>query len=388
MVRVYADGALIYDPNLDGYELEGLTATASIDKAGTAEIVMPAGHPAYNAFVGYRTVVEIHRDGGLLWRGRAVYPMVGFNRSKTITCEGERNFLRDAVIEPYLYQASPAVIFSDVLGRYNAQVDAFKRFRVGKVTAEDPNGYIRLESEQAEQISDIIDKLVERVGGYITFSTASDGTRLINWLGTLDEECGQVIEFGENLLDYTEDGANTELATVIYPYGAKDDTTGEVLGIEAVNGGKPYIVDAEAVKLRGWIAVPVTWDDVTVASNLLRKARQYLATSKLFVTTVELSAVDLSVLGGDIEPLRVGCNVRVRSAPHGVDDVFLLRERSYDLLNPAGDTVVLGADRATLTGASVGGDKNTIAQLRRSEQATKIDYTISITDAVARSANK
>lgn len=388
MVRVYADGKRIYDPNLDGYELLGLKATPSVDKAGMAEIVMPAGHPAYNSFIEYRTPVEIYRANELLFRGRALYPSGNFYRNKTIVCEGERCFLRDSIIEPYLYQADPAVIFSDVIARHNAQVDSFKQFQVGAITVKDPNGYVRLESEEAGPAADVIDKLVERVGGYIRFTTDSLGRRVVNWLGSLDKVSSQKIMFGENLLDYSTTGANTDLATVIFPYGAKDETTGKRVTIEAVNGGRRYIQDDAAVAFRGRIAKAVYWDDVTRADNLLRKAKQYLATSKLIVNTLELSAFDLSLMGLDIDALSVGINVPVLSAPHGVDDLFLLRERTYDLLDPSADKVLLGAARATLTSAGVKGDRNALDQIRRSEQSLKTDYRISITDALARVTNK
>ena len=388
MAQVYVDGVQIYDPFLEGYELTKLTATTSLDKAGTAEIVMPAGHPAYNSFTSYRSVISIHRADRLIFRGRVLYPTVSMDKFKTLICEGERNFLRDGILEPYLYQAAPDVIFSDVITRYNAQVEPYKQFQVGVVTATDPNGYVRLESEEAEQVSDVIDKLVERVGGYIIFTTNSAGQRVINWYGALDHECGQVIEFGENLLDYSLTGSNPDLATIIYPYGAKDETTGKRLTIEAVNGGKRYIRDEEAIALRGSIAKPVYWDDVKLARNLLRKAQQYLAASKLIVNTLELTAFDLSVMDRDIDALEVGDIVRVRSAPHCVDDVFLLRERTYDFFDPSQDRVVLGKERATLTGADVIGDKQALAQLRRAEQSLKTDYKISLTDALARAAIK
>lgn len=388
MIRVYADDVMVYDAFMDDYALQKLECTVSVEKAGTAEIVMPAGHPAYSSFIAYRTVVTIYQDDELLFRGRALCTADDRENNRTVTCEGERCFLRDAVMPPYLYQTSPAVIFSDAIRRYNEQVDVFKRFRVGAITARDPNDYQRIECETASQVSDVIDKLIEYVGGYIVFTTASDGQRVINWYGTLDDECNQVIEFGENLLDFSRSGANADLATVIYPYGAKDETTGERVNIKAVNGGKEYIQDNEAVALRGVIAKPVFWDDVTLANNLIRKAREYLATSKLIVTTLELSVLDLSTAGYDVDALTPGKNVPVRSVPHGVDDKFLLSERTYNLLNPAEDSVVLGKDIATLTGADVAGDKRALDQIRRSEYNTRVDYTIRITDAVNRTINR
>lgn len=382
MIQVYADGALIYDSTLEDYELLGLTATVSTEAGGTAEIVMPPGHPAYNTFVSYRTVVEIYRAGDLVFRGRALYPTDDFNNQRTITCEGERCFLRDAVMQPYLYQADPSVIFSDAIAKYNAQVEPFKRFKVGVITARDPNNYQRIEAGDASQVSDVIDKLLEYVGGYLVFTTDTNGQRVINWYASLDKVSGQTVEFGENLLDFSSTGQNTNLATVIYPYGAKDETTGERVTIAAVNNGKLYIQDDEAVALRGTIAVPVYWDDVTLASNLIKKARQYLETSKLIVTTLELTAVDLSAQDINIDSLRVGEYVRVRSKPHGVDGLFLLSERQYDFLDPSQDKITLGKSLTTLTGADVASNRNALNLLRRAEQSIKVDYEIKISDAI------
>lgn len=382
MIQVYADGSLIYDSTLEDYELLGLTATVSTEAGGTAEIVMPPDHPAYNSFVSYRTVVEIYRAGELVFRGRALYPTDDYDLNRTITCEGERCFLRDAVMQPYLYQADPSVIFSDAIAKYNAQVEPFKRFKVGVITAKDPNNYQRIEAGDASQVSDVIDKLLEYVGGYLVFTTDTDGRRVINWYASLDKVSGQTIEFGENLLDFSSTGQNPDLATVIYPYGAKNETTGERVTIAAVNNGRLYIQDDEAVALRGSIAVPVYWDDVTLASNLLTKARKYLETSKLIVTTLELTAVDLSAQDINIDSLRVGEYIHVISKPHGVDGLFLLSERQYDFLDPAQDRITLGKSLTTLTGADVASNRNALNLLRRAEQSIKVDYEIKISDAI------
>ena len=382
MILVTADGQTVYDSRLDARALEELKVTAALNKGGTAELTMPAGHPAYDSFINYRTIVEISRDNELLFRGRALYPTDENDNARKITCEGERCFLRDAAMRPYLYQDTPATIFADVIGIYNSQVEAVKSFQVGTVTVTDANDYVRLESEKAGQVADVVDKLVERCGGYIVFTTNDAGQRVINWYESLGYQSSQVIEFGVNLLDYTRTQASTDLATRIIPYGAKNEETGEYLTIESVNDGLDFIEDADAVALRGVIARPVYWDDVTEPANLLRKCQQYLETSKMIITSLELSAVDLAVLDKDIDSLRVGDSIQVRSKPHRVDDRFLLQQRTYDLLHPEQDKVVLGKDLTTLTGAGVAGDRDALSQLHRTEHIIKSDYTLGIAKAV------
>ena len=380
MIQVYADETLVYDSRLEDYGLLELTAQTGTGISGTASIKMPAGHPAYNRFVSYRTVVTIYRDAELIFRGRVLYPSDDFYNRRTITCEGERGFLRDAVMRPYVYQDAPDAIFTHVIGLYNAQVEPFKQFTVGTITVTDANNYVRIEHESAEQVSDTIDKLVERCGGYIVFTTNAAGDRVINWLEDPGYQSGQVIEFGENLLDFARTSENTDLATVVIPYGAKNEETGQRVTIESVNNGSDFIQDLDAVALRGVVARPVYWDDVALPENLLRKAQQYLANSKNIITSLELSAVDLHDMDKDIDTFTVGDYVRVRSKPHGVDDLFRLEERTYDLLNPANGKVTLGKSIATLTGADAAGDRRGTTDLQQVTRNIRADYT---TDAAA-----
>lgn len=381
MLRIYADDDIAYDSRLPEYGLLDLKVVTGLNKGGTAEIVMPPGHPAYTMFTSYKTIVTIYRDNELLFRGRALYPTDDFYRRRTITCEGERCFLQDAVMRPYLYQDAPAAIFADLISLYNAQVEQAKQFQVGTVNVTDPNNYIRLESERAEQLADTIDKLVKRVGGYIVFTTNTSGQRVINWYETPGYRSSQVIEFGENLLDFSR-SQSADLATVIIPYGAQDEETGERVTITSVNDGLDFIQDDAAVALRGVIAKAVYWDDVTQPDNLLRKAQQYLTSSKMLITTLELTALDLSVLDKSIDTFQVGDTIHVRSKPHGVDDDFQLRERTYNLLEPANDTVVLGKDLATLTGADAAGDRDNRNELHRTEHEIKSDYQLNISKAI------
>lgn len=382
MVQVYADGVLAYDSRLDEYRLLTLVVTTSVDKAGTAIITMPPGHPAYDIFTSFKTEVSIYRGGVLLFRGRALYPQDDFYNCRTITCEGELNFFRDSVARPYTYQDGPAAIFAQVIELHNAQVDAYKQFRAGTVTVTDPNNYIRLEAEKAEQTSDTLAKLKDRCGGYFVFTSDAEGNRVINWYAELGYQSTQVIEFGENLLDFARTDANTDIVTVVIPYGAKDIETGERVTIESVNDGLDFIQDYDAVALRGVIARAVYWEDVTEPVNLLAKAQQYLADSRNIITSLTLQAVDLSVLDVNIDSYRVGDLIHVRSKPHKVDDWFRLTDRTEDLLNPANDAITLGKNVETLTGSDAAGEYKNASDLLHAEQQIIADYTANTAQAV------
>ena len=383
MIQIHADGVLVYDSRLEEYDLQGLQVTGGINKGGTATIIMPPDHPAYNSFISYKTIVQISRDNVLIFRGRALYPADDFNRIRTVVCEGELCFFQDAVSRPYLYQDTPASVFTSVIEEYNSQVDSFKQFKVGEITVTDPNDYIRLESESATLVSETINKLLERCGGYIVFTTdIRDRARVINWYASLGYRSSQTIEFGENLLDYASTGANTDLITAVLPYGAKNSETGERLTITTVNNGVDYIQDDEAVALRGRITRPVTWDDVTQPANLLRKAQEYLTANRYIINSLQLTALDMSYLDKSIDSFQVGDTIRVVSKPHHVDEDFLLMDRTEDLLNPANSTVTLGKDVRTLTGADVAGDQQSRDALQKVTHQVRADYSLNVANAV------
>ena len=384
MIQIYADKVLAYDSRLEDYDLQGLTVTNGLNKGGTAEIAMPPSHPAYSLYTSYKTIVEILRDGVLQFRGRALYPIDNYDNQRTVVCEGELCFFQDAVSRPYLYQGTPAAVFAEVVRVYNSQVEPVKQFKVGTITVTDPNDYIRLESESAESALDTLNKLLERCGGYVVFTTdPEDGARVINWYASLGYRSGQVIEFGENLLDFSRSGANTSLATAVLPYGAKSGDGGQRVTIQSVNGGQDYIQDDEAVALRGFIIKPVVWDDVTEPANLLRKAQEWLEKNRYIITSLQLSALDLSYMDKTIDSYQVGDNIRVRSKPHNVDEDFLLTERTEDLLNPANSLITLGKEISTLTGADVAADSQSRSELQKATRQITADYQLNVANMVA-----
>ncbi len=379
MIQLYVDGNLAYDSRVEATAPISLKAQLGLNKGGAATIVLPPDHPAYDAFVSYRSLVTIYRDGILRFRGRVLYPTDDFSLKRTITCEGERCFLRDGVHRPYTYNDTPTNIFTTVMGLYNAQVEAFKQFVVGTIDGIS-NTPIVLESEEAEPFSATVDKLVELCGGYIVFTTNPAGQRVINWYADVGYSNAQIIEFGENLVDFSRTTANSDLATVIIPYGAKNETSGKRITID--NGGLDYIQDDDAVDKYGVIAKAMYWDEISDPADLLTKAQQYLNNSKNLVASLELTAIDLSLLDKSIDSFMVGDIIKVRSKPHGVDDeYFQLTEQSMDFLYPQNDRIVLGKNITSLTSTDVASARKNDDTLKRLNRAIRSDYTVN-TDAI------
>ena len=381
MLQLYLDDKLVYDSRLKSTALLGMKAQLGLNKGGAATIILPPDHPAYNDFTSYRSIVTIYRDKQLCFRGRVLYPTDDFMLNRTITCEGERCFLRDGIHRPYQYNDTPANIFTTIIGLYNAQVEAFKQFVVGTISGISTDAIV-LENEEAEPFSATIDKLIDLCGGYIIFTNNASGQRVINWYDSVNFSNSQTIEFGKNLLDFSRTASNTDLATVIIPYGAKDETTGERLTIKSVNDGLDFIQDNDAVALRGMISKAVYWDEIVTPEALLIKAQQYLNESKNIVSSLELTAIDLAILDKSIDSFMVGDTIMVRSKPHGIEDMYYqLTEQDIDFLHPQNDRISLGRSISSLTGTDVVTARKNDDTLKRLNRAIRAEYAVN-TDAL------
>lgn len=374
--QVFAGSSLVYDPRVDGMEMLSLSVHARILCGGSASFQMPITHPYYNSFVGLKTIVLIYRGSELIFRGRALVPSDDLNGTRTITCESERCFFNDAVLRPYDYRASPETIFRDIIAVYNSQVDEEKRFSVGSVTVTDNNDYIRLSSESPRKVSDAINDLLDRCGGYIVFS-GDPSSRIVNWYAELTHYSTQKIKLGDNLLDFSRQDADiSELATVLIPYGAKIGDTGKRITIESVNNGIDYIEAADAIAYRGRIVKSKIWDDVTKPENLLSKAIAHLSKAKMVTTRLSISAIDLSAMDQSIDTFSVGDLVPVQIEPYGVDDDFVLFERDYDLMNAANDTITIGSALETLTGLSGASERKNSDTINRIYRESREEYDL------------
>lgn len=385
MIRIYADGELVNDSRIEEYDLIELSYTTALNRGGTAELVMPPTHPSYSRYVAYRTITEIQRDNEMIFRGRPLYIEDDIDNNRRVVFEGDLCFFGDAPLRPYLYQAAPADIFGDLVAVYNAQVESYKQFRVGSVTVTDANDYVRMESGEAVTVFDGLMKLVERCGGYYVFTTAEDGARVIHYLAEVGTRSEQEIVFGENLLDFVRTGENTDIATGILPYGAKDESTGQRLTIETVNGGVDHLIDEETAALRGTIIKTAVWDDVTVAENLLRKAEAWLLNNRSIVTALELTAIDLSRVNKNIDSYAVGDMIHVFSKPHGVDEDFQLIKRTENMIDPSESRIVLGKIMRSLTGDQVRQAQESQSELNRVAHEIEAGYKAGIQNAIKES---
>lgn len=347
MYRVYCDGLPIYNDKLEGLKIFSPSLDLELNKTGSFSFTLYPDHPYYGSIQKLKSIITVYQEDYLLFRGRVLDDEIGFYNERKVTCEGELAFLLDSIKRPYDFTGSVAEYLALLLDSHNAQVDETKRFVLGNVTVTDPNDYIvRSNIDYTDTWKEMNDKLLALLGGFLSVQHV-DGVAYLDYLADFALLSPQKIEFGKNLLDQKRIIKGADVATVVIPLGAKlkdaeGKDTDKRLTIESVNGGADFIEDAAAISQYGTIVKTVIFDDVTIAENLKAKGQAYLSSLVKLPESIELTAADLATVSTSFSSFHLGTYVDVVSKPHGLNQKFLVRKLSINLLDPAANKLTLG----------------------------------------------
>lgn len=347
MYRVYCDGLPIYNDKLEGLKIFSPSLDLELNKTGSFSFTLYPDHPYYGSIQKLKSIITVYQEDYLLFRGRVLDDEIGFYNERKVTCEGELAFLLDSINRPYDFTGSVAEYLALLLESHNAQVDETKRFTLGNVTVTDPNDYIvRSNIDYTDTWKEMNDKLLTLLGGFLSVRHA-DGVAYLDYLADFALLSPQKIEFGKNLLDQKRIIKGADVATVVIPLGTKlkdaeGKDTDKRLTIETVNGGADFIEDASAISQYGTIVKTVIFDDVTIAENLKAKGKAYLSSLVKLPESIELTAADLATVSTAFSSFHLGTYVDVVSKPHGLNQKFLVRKLSINLLDPAANKLTLG----------------------------------------------
>ena len=268
---------------------------------------------------------------------------------RKVTCEGRLGWLYDSV-QPYVEYKMVGIstVLSSFLSKHNAQVGADKRIELGQVTVTASNNYTY--TANWDKTMDVIaDKLIGKFGGEIQLRDKG-GKVYLDYLENIGHGTDTTIELAVNLKIISREVDETAVITRLYPLGAKLTDSEKRLTIGAVNGGKDYIEDSSLIAKYGVISGPQIWDDITLASNLLSKGKEYLKSVNRAKVQYQITALDLSRIDKHIEQFELGCWYRVKNSLMGIDEDLRIVGISIDLDNPQASQLTFGDRFETLSG--------------------------------------
>ena len=270
--------------------------------------------------------------------------------SKSYVCESELGYLLDTY-QSYeeIHNISVKSYLERLIQAHNNNTDSSKKFVVGNVTVVDNNDslyrYIAYDTTKKNIDDDLLDKL----GGEIQIRYEND-IRYLDYLTEIGKVCSTEIRLAKNLQDLEQNIDVSNYCNRLVVLGAKlkvkDDEgnetdTEERLTIESINNGLEYIDDAESIAKYGVIQGQVIYDDVTEAKNLLSKGQKYLLNQRLLVSN-KVNALDLSLIGIDIDSFEVGNYYPLIHEILGINDIVRVVEKSISIDSPHTNTITLG----------------------------------------------
>ncbi|MFG6320736.1 MAG: phage tail protein [Lachnospiraceae bacterium] len=348
MYEILMDGRHLWYPGDKECVVFSPTLTESLNDAGYLEFKIPPDNPLYSRILERISMIQVLKDGSEVFYGMVKETSVNFRREKNVYAVGILSFLADSIQPQKKFQdVTPYAFINELVQKHNEQVEERKRFEVGAVTVRDSNDSIYRYTNYEDTLTALREKICDKLGGYIRVRR-TNGRNILDVVTLEDygKTCGQAIEFGENLLDYAESTSTDEIATAVLPRGHQlDESPVEglpaYLTIESVNDGKDYVCNEDAVKKFGWIKRVVDFSDVTLPENLIKKAREWLTDKQFASLTLELNAIDMSVLDRDIQSFELGDYIHAIASPFGMDSWFPVQQKTTCLSDASQNTIVL-----------------------------------------------
>ena len=323
--------------------------------AGELTLKVPPLNPLYGEIHNRKSMVSVYRGNTEIFYGEVRTREKDRFKNQPVKATGALSFLADSILpQQEWHDISPRDLLDAWLQLHNNQVEDRKKIYTGVVTIHDSNDSLYRITDRENTLEAIRDKLVDRLGGYLRLRHENDKLYL-DWL-TIQEYgkyCEQPIQFGENLMDYSETMTADDVITALIPLGAAieqetDENASEFerleknVDITSVNDGKDYIYSKEAVENFGWVWRTEKWDDVSVPANLLKKATEFLTSNQYESLVISLTAVDLSLFGQDYDSFDIGDRVLCNAIPYGMKKVLPVMEMKIPLQQPDQAQLTLG----------------------------------------------
>lgn len=348
---------------------------------------MLPSNQCFNLIKNLKTLISVYNTNKKRYEfhGRVLYSSASMDSngliSKEVICESYLGFLCDT-LQDYVAEKNWTVdeLLEHIIRVHNSKVgdEHYKKFRIGNVNVTDPNDNLYLGIQIDNTWNVIQEKLIGKLGGEITFRVVGDVIYL-DYLTEIGSKKENPIKMSKNMKAITRENNPVDCVSRLVPYGCKltdadGNETEERLDITSVNDGKDYIDDIDAIEAYGIRYGTVTFEDVTVASNLLTKAKRHLKECSKVQVKYSVEALDLSLLGLDISDFTVGNYHPVINPLLGIDDTVRVIKQNIDVCEEIKSTIEVGdnfKNATTIQLEQAGQIKNALQTVRRVETAAK-----------------
>lgn len=379
MYTLTVDDNNLYIPEERDYSLNSAKIKINSDRVAYLDFEIPITNKAYGLLNEKTSMVKVYKDNVLTYKFFIDTIEDDFYYNKSVSCTSVVEYLSDSMVRPYsTIESEPGLLapssldgyFQWLIDQHNAVCDTKKKFYVGvnQGASLDNNNYVYRASTQTPTVSsEIKDKILTPYpSAYITVSF--DGEKnIINLYSDIYDKNDQLIDFGVNLLDFVKTADYSKCYTAVRPTGSTpEESEGNSsklpITIESIPDGvskwssdvykkQDVVYSISGVNKWGYKECAYSNSDIKTVDSLYQTSVVYLNKISSPALTIEVKAIDLSLLMGDkYSPLKVGQAVRIRSAPHNIDTYMTVSSIDIDVLDPTNDLYTLGESYDSLTG--------------------------------------
>ena len=365
MYQVNIGNKTLYYPGNDDFAIFNTELNEEIGKAGEFEYKVPPTNPLYDEHTNGK-LVTILKDKKEIWRGEVKDIKTDFSNVAEIYAVEDLAWLQDEYLTPASITNETYIQrFQAAIDAYNLNRPAERQFRAGYITNVPSTDFCEWITEYDWSILDCLRNCICKDTGYIRVRRTTSGgnvTRYIDIVKLSDYgvRATQPIEYGYNLLDYVKESEYGKLTNVLTPYGAETDT--ELYDGYNQRIAGTVITDQTSINVYGRHAKTVIFNDAEDVASLNAVAADYLSRYSQPELTMEVKAVDLSMIE-NADELRLGDSVRIIARPYAVDQWLYLTQIKRDIQNPDKNTITMSGHVQT--------GKTLTSQVRGTAQAVK-----------------
>lgn len=365
MYQVNIGNKTLYYPGNDDFAIFNTELNEEMGKAGEFEYKVPPTNPLYDEHTNGK-LVTILKDKKEIWRGEIKDIKTDFSNVAEIYTVEDLAWLQDEYLTPAsITNETYTQRFQAAIDAYNLNRPADRQFRAGYITNVPSTDFCEWITEYDWSILDCLRNCICKDTGYIRVRRATSGgnvTRYIDIVKLSDYgvRATQPIEYGYNLLDYVKESEYGKLTNVLTPYGAETDT--ELYDGYNQRIAGTVITDQTSINVYGRHAKTVIFNDAEDVASLNAVAADYLSRYSQPELTMEVKAVDLSMIE-NADELRLGDSVRIIARPYAVDQWLYLTQIKRDIQNPDKNTITMSGHVQT--------GKTLTSQVRGTAQAVK-----------------
>lgn len=362
MFSIYLDDKILYSSDLYAEADTAIiqpSCSVEIGKAGSLSFTLLPNHYLYNEVKSLTSVVRAFYMREEIFTGRVLQVSKDVHRHKSVQCEGNLTFFLDSIFPPLEEKMTVRDFFIMCVAAHNEQVEPAKQFSVGIVNAKKAdNNEVFSISGFADTKSTMDDSIINAFGGYFRTRVSGDRT-YVDYLKDYGVESNQILEFGENIIDYMQEEDANDIFTVLLPIGDIVQIEGggandrKITTIAPVNNGSTMINLSAGMSKYGRIVRTESFSGVTDPAELMEKAQQYIEDNyKDPPMTLTIGAVDLKLFDWSLDMFQVGAKYRVVSRPHNIDRFLTCTQIKYNMADIGATVLTLSDPKQRVGGSS------------------------------------